>query len=317
MNSQTGIPDRTDRARAALLGLACGDRFGAPLEFVSDACVRTREVRLGNWTDDTHMSLYLGEAILAHGPVTVQSPLQPDRFGELVGNAFVRWLHDPLTPSTAPGNTCMAGVRRFERDRNWRTSGIQSSDGCGAVMRIVPLALAWHDAALLEAARISALVTHAHPNAQEAAMAGAWLVRQTLDSGAWSPTMVEEAIHCLEGPWSQGGTVAEGLRAALTWADRGEDWLDEAAIPPGDGGWRSGSALGLAVAAALRWPADLGVAVEKSARIYGDSDSVACLTGALLGAALGTAAIPPAWLDTLPQREEITALADRLVRLNP
>ena len=28
-----------DRARAALLAHACGDRFGAPLEFVKDASV--------------------------------------------------------------------------------------------------------------------------------------------------------------------------------------------------------------------------------------------------------------------------------------
>ncbi|MFE8034673.1 ADP-ribosylglycohydrolase family protein [Thiohalocapsa marina] len=78
-----------------------------------------------------------------------------------------------------------------------------------------------------------------------------------------------------------------------------------------------GSALGLAVAAALRWPDDLGLAVEKAARIRGDSDSVACLTGALLGAALGTAAIPSGWLSTLPDRLSISALADRLLALTP
>lgn len=313
MRAQPDLPNYADRARAALLAHACGDRFGAPLELVRDASVRTREVRLGNWTDDTHMSLYLGEAILAHGPVTNLSPLEPDRFGDLVGDAFVRWLHDPMTPSTAPGLTCMAGVRSFERDRDWKRSGVPSSDGCGAVMRIVPLALAMGGADLLEAARISAVVTHAHPNAQEAAMAGAWLVQQILETGAWGGGLVEEAIRGLDGPWGQGGDVAESLRAALAWASQGEDWLDEAAIPPGDGGWRSGSALGLAVAAALRWSGDLGLAVEKAARIRGDSDSVACLTGALLGAALGTSAIPPDWLETLPQRAAITGLADRLV----
>ncbi|NCC41838.1 MAG: hypothetical protein EOM21_20975, partial [Gammaproteobacteria bacterium] len=52
--------NRHDRARAALLAHACGDRFGAPLEFVLDESVRTRAVHLGHWTDDTHMSLYLG-----------------------------------------------------------------------------------------------------------------------------------------------------------------------------------------------------------------------------------------------------------------
>ncbi|EGV19199.1 ADP-ribosylglycohydrolase family protein [Thiocapsa marina] len=300
-----------DRARAALFAHACGDRFGAPLEFVKDASVRTRPVHLGHWTDDTHMSLYLGEAILEHGPGT----LDPDRFGTLVGEAFVRWSHDPLTPSTAPGNTCLTGAARFERDRDWTTSGVRASDGCGAVMRIVPLALVYRGDELIEAARISALLTHAHPNAVEAAIAGAWLVRAILETGCWDTTLVEEAIRGLDGPWHQGGEVASSLRAAIAWAERGEDWLDEEAIPPGDGGWRSGSALGLAVAAALRWPEDLGLAVEKAARIRGDSDSVACLAGALLGAALGTAAIPTEWLDTLPQRDEIAGLADRLLGL--
>jgi ADP-ribosylglycohydrolase len=302
-----------DRARAALLAHACGDRFGAPLEFVKDASVRTRPVQLGHWTDDTHMSLYLGEAILEHGP----GPLEADRFGTLVGEAFVRWNHDPLTPSTAPGITCLTGAARFERERDWTTSGVRASDGCGAVMRIVPLALAYRGEDLIEAARISALLTHAHPNAVEAAIAGAWLVRAILETGRWDAALVEEAIRGLEGPWHQGGEVAASLRAAIAWAEPGEDWLDEEAIPPGDGGWRSGSALGLAVAAALRWPEDLGLAVEKAARIRGDSDSVACLAGALLGAALGTGAIPTAWLDTLPQRDAIAGLADRLLGLTP
>jgi ADP-ribosylglycohydrolase len=184
-------------------------------------------------------------------------------------------------------------------------------------MRIVPLALVFDGDDLIAAARISAAVTHAHPNALEAAIAGAWLVRSILETGRWDPALVAEAIQHLEGPWQQGGTVAASLHAALDWAERGEDWLDEDGIPPGDGGWRAGSALGLAVAAALRWPEDLGLAVEKAARIRGDSDSVACLTGALLGAALGTAAIPPDWLSTLPQRTTITVLADRLLALTP
>jgi ADP-ribosylglycohydrolase len=309
MKQQSTGPAYADRARAALLAHACGDRFGAPLEFVSDVSVRTRKVVLGNWTDDTHMSLYLGEAILAHGP----GPLRADSFGQAVGDAFVRWLHDPLMPSTAPGGTCLSGARSFERGRDWRTSGVRESDGCGAVMRVGPLALAFRGEDLLEAARISSLLTHAHPNALESAMAGAWLVGEVLATGRWGEDLVNEAIRGLEGPWVQGGNVADSLRAALAWAGQGEDWLDEGMIPPGDGGWRSGSALGLAVAAALRWSDDLGLAVEKAARIRGDSDSVACLTGALLGAALGEAAIPPDWLRTLPRRVEIADLADQLV----
>lgn len=135
--------------------------------------------RWATGTDDTHLSLYLGETILAHS----SGPLQPERFGTLVGEAFVRWLHDPLTPFTAPGGTCLTGARHFEQHRDWRTSGVAASDGCGAVMRIVPLALAWRGEPLLEAARISTMVAHAHSNAPEAVMVGAWLISQILETG--------------------------------------------------------------------------------------------------------------------------------------
>lgn len=298
----------SDRAIAATLAHACGDRFGASLEFIHLPAVRTQPVHLGNWTDDTHMSIYLSQAILAHGP----GPLDADRLGTLVGEQFIDWLHDPLTPSTAPGNTCLQGARAFERTHNWKICGVRTSDGCGAVMRIVPIAIAFQGEELLEAARISAVVTHAHPNALEAAIAGAWILRQLLEGRALQD-VIPEAIRGLQGSWSQGGTVAASLEAAVQWAARGESWLNEEMIPPGDGGWRSGSALGLAVAAALRWGQTPAVAIEKAARINGDSDSVACLAGAMVGAMMGTELLPREWLDTLPQRERLERLAHMLI----
>lgn len=246
-------PDHRDRGRATLLAHACSDRYGAALEFIADASVRDRAIELDNWTDDTHMSLYLGEAILTDGAGRLQS----ERLGQAIGDAFVRWSHDPLTPSTAPGHTCLSAAANLEHSRDWRSSGIKSSDGCGAVMRVAPLALAYRRPELLEAARLSALVTHAHPNALEAAIAFTWLLGQVLDSDRLDSALAEHAAKQLQGDWNQGGNVTASLRAALLWVPREEAWLDEAMIPPGDGGWRSGSALGLAVAVALRWPDNL------------------------------------------------------------
>lgn len=271
------------------------------------------------WTDDTHMALYLAEACLRHGA----APLDEDRFGDLVGEEFSAWLDDPLTPSTAPGTTCMAGVRRWRQSRDWRTSGIAESDGCGAVMRICPLALAFEGDELTRAASVSALITHGHPNAVAAAVAASHLLRWTLEDGRFGEAQVWRAIAFLRGPAKLAGTVDRALEDAILFARRrAADWLDEASIAPGDGGWRSPSALGLAVAAALRWgvtPAgDVTVhsfaqAVAKAARIEGDSDSVACLAGMLLGAAGGLAVLPPAWLPELPERGRIEHMAQRLV----
>jgi hypothetical protein len=65
--------------------------------------------------------------------------------------------------------------------------------------------------------------------------------------------------------------------------------------------------------AALRWGHDPALAMEKAARINGDSDSVACLVGMLLGGAGGEAVLPAGWLTGLQDAREIGELATRLV----
>ncbi len=180
-------------------------------------------------------------------------------------------------------------------------------------MRICPLALALAGEDLTTAARVSAAITHARPNATEAAVAGSHLLRWTLEEGRFGADLVERAIDALGGPWRfGGGTVRSALRAAVEQGARHTKWLDETAIPAGDGGWRAPSALGLAVVAALRWGEDFATAIDKAARIDGDSDSVACLAGMYLGAGGGCGVLPKAWLDVLPAREDIETLAERL-----
>lgn len=308
-----------DRARGALLGLALGDAQGRSLEFVRGPRVRSQPVPRPSaafmWTDDTHMALYLVEALTEIGPAGCQA-FSEDQFGQAVGDAFVRWARDPLTPSTAPGSTCLAGAAAFERGRDWRTSGVRQSDGCGAVMRIAPLPVALDGAALVSAARVQALVTHAHENAPAAAIAGCLLTRALLEGAPLSVDTVRTIIARIGAIGAATPTVTAALQAAVSQAQRPElDWLDETEIPDGDGGWRAPSALGLALVAALRWADDPAVAMEKASRIEGDSDSVACLAGMLLGAARGASALPPDWLAALPQRTRIEDAASALMQL--
>jgi len=299
----------TNRSIASFLGLALGDAYGRSLEFVRGPTVRQQPVVIGpgrfDWTDDTHMALYLAEAVLTLGP----GQLDDDQFGNAVGAAFSRWLDDPLMPTTAPGKTCMAGAESWRRCGDWRSSGVARSDGCGAVMRVVSIGIGFAGEELDRAAAISAQLTHGHINASVAAVATCRLLRATLEQGRFDAAMVETVISELPAT----SVVADALRAAIIEAHAPWDgWLDDTAIPAGEGGWRSPSALGLAVAAALRWGKDFATAVEKAARIDGDSDSVAALTGMFLGAAGGTAALPDAWCAVIQEREQIEALAKSL-----
>ncbi len=300
-----------ERCARAFLGLALGDAFGRPLEFLGVRAARTAPVdrRPGafRWTDDTHMALYLAEAVLASPP----GPLDADAFGTRVGERFSAWLDDPLTPTTAPGNTCLAGARAWRRTRDWRTSGVARSDGCGAVMRVAPLPMALDGEDLRRAAVVQARLTHGHPNAAAAAVAAVVLTRRLLDGAPLDGERVREAVAALDADGlDPEGAVRRALGDALALAGEDAPWLDEAAVHPGDGGWRSPSAVGLALAAALRWREDPALAVEKAARIGGDSDSVAALCGMFLGAA--GAAFPAAWIAALPERERIASLARRL-----
>ena len=167
------------------------------------------------------------------------------------------------------------------------------------------------------AASISAQVTHAHPNAIAATVVGARLLRSVLEKGELNPQMVLDAAAAIELSHPKGVDVPAALRAAVMHSQMDNvEWLDEDFIPPGDGGWRSPSALGLALAAALIWKNNPARAIEKAARINGDSDSVACLTGMYLGATHGVEALPAEWLNAIPMRRDIEQKVHKLLNIH-
>jgi ADP-ribosylglycohydrolase len=183
-------------------------------------------------------------------------------------------------------------------------------------MRIAGLPMAFSGEILATASAISSMVTHAHPNALESAISGSHLLRWVLEGKPLDEALVSRAIEGLRGSWGRGGTVARSLEDAILLGRRREErWLDDSAVHPGDRGWRAGSALGLAVAAALAWGDEPILAIDRAARIDGDSDSVACLAGMFIGAERGIAALPADMVSILPERERIEDVARRLSSL--
>ena len=309
-----------DRALASFIGLACGDAFGRPLEFISSDRVYSREVDVRHfmWTDDTHMSLYLADAICdARWRLSEDGP-PIDVLGNAIGRHFVEWLNDPETPSTAPGATCMGGARRFQSCGDWSESGDKGSDGCGAVMRVLPIAIAYSGWDLIQASQVSAAVTHAHPNAIESTLALALMVRWTLADGRFNEGTVKRTIKWMNG-WKAGTTIVRSLEAALLegsrLAARPHELvpIDEQSIPDGDGGWRSPSAVGIAVAAVLSQVehSNFEGAIVRAARIKGDSDSTGAIAGMIAGAAGWE--IPAEWELSLPRYAEICEAASNLI----
>ncbi|MDP1665766.1 MAG: ADP-ribosyl-[dinitrogen reductase] hydrolase [Methylobacter sp.] len=131
-----------NRALGAYLGFACGDALGATVEFMSPKQIQKRygvhrDMIGGGWlgleagqiTDDTQMSLAVGQAIIDHQGWNIQA----------VADNFVAWLEsDP--PDI--GNTCRRGIMRY-RDSG-ELFGLPRADdaGNGACMRNLPVVLA-------------------------------------------------------------------------------------------------------------------------------------------------------------------------------
>ncbi|PKM36549.1 MAG: ADP-ribosyl-[dinitrogen reductase] hydrolase [Gammaproteobacteria bacterium HGW-Gammaproteobacteria-10] len=131
-----------DRALGAYLGFACGDALGATVEFMSPKQIQQRygvhrDIIGGGWlalepgqvTDDTQMSLALGQAIIDHRGWSLKA----------VADNFVAWLEsDP--PDI--GNTCRRGLERYRKTGELSGPPREDDAGNGGCMRNLPVVLA-------------------------------------------------------------------------------------------------------------------------------------------------------------------------------
>jgi len=296
------------QTQAILFGLALGDALGWPVEFRSLPEI-TREYgprgiqappEPAQYTDDTQMTLALAEALVEAGEANI------DTLMNAVGRHFVRWLHSPEN-RYAPGQTCMAGVRRFEQGVAWRQAGIPDSKGCGSAMRVAPIGYLYqHDPdRLTEVARASSLITHGHPTAIAASIGAAYLVKLALDGVA--PNLYLHHLCMFVDDLSDEFDMAlRRVGHVLAWGD------EIRAMQHIGQGWVAEEAVSLALYCVMRYPDDYVAAVRRAANLDGDSDSVACIAGGIAAARLGLEAIPADWLDRCVNRGYIADVGTRL-----
>jgi ADP-ribosylglycohydrolase len=76
-------------------------------------------------------------------------------------------------------------------------------------------------------------------------------------------------------------------------------------------GWAAHEAIAAAMFVIARCPEDVSEGLLLGANTTGDSDSIATLAGALLGARLGIEAFPVEWVRDVERSAELLVLADR------
>jgi ADP-ribosyl-[dinitrogen reductase] hydrolase len=301
-------PSLEDRYRGVLLGVACGDALGGPVEFNKreDVDARfpggVREFIGGGWldldpgevTDDTQQTLILCRAL-------TESGLDLAAFGE----GLLEWYR------SAPkdiGNTTVIALRALAEgasptesgERALAERGERGAAANGAVMRCSPVALRFRNEPhlLVQASMESARVTHAESRA------------------AWSTVAVNQAIvHLLNG-----GAITDAPAAAVANIPDHrvvEAVLGAAAMSRDEVG--AGGHVLDTVGASFWALANFDSAEEiivQAVSLGDDADSTGAVAGALAGAAFGVDALPERWRDQVQFRTELQEQADRLLRLS-
>ncbi|MDN5385071.1 ADP-ribosylglycohydrolase family protein [Streptomyces sp. LB8] len=295
-----------DRAAGVLLGAAVGDALGVPYEFAA----RLREdqqpqmiggglgpYKPGEYSDDTQMQVCIAEVAATGADLRA-----PEALDAIAAN-FQRWLREGASDvgnqtkavlNAADRASGAAGAAMLEAARSF-TAAKANSAGNGSLMRtgIVALAYLGDVAAMAEAAVAVSALTHPDPDCTDACVLWCSGIRTAV----------------LEGTF-------DGVRAGLDllpaerrvlWAER----LDEAEAHPPHHFSRNGwvvHALQAAWSAIVRTPVPelspakgsfpaqhLRLALEAAVRAGTDTDTVAAIAGALLGARWGCSGIPLQW----------------------
>ncbi|MFI7414261.1 ADP-ribosylglycohydrolase family protein [Streptomyces sp. NPDC049627] len=330
----------TVRKRAAtgsLTGLALGDALGFPTEFsdvpsILAKCGPWREMELpapAIVTDDTQMTLALGKGLRT---AMDRGLLGPKRLERPVREEFVDWYQSPEN-NRAPGRTCMVACNLLKSEsRPWQDASQIGSKGCGANMRVAPIGLVpgLSDEQRAGAAQLQSALTHGHPTALAASDLTAHAVR-LLAQGAeptglvgllrsyaydnrtryhdrwlgdlWTRSHDPSPEHFIARGWDECLAALDRLQEAV----RGASPETDPCLATG-AGWIAEEALATALLCFLWFVDEPLTALRRAACTSGDSDSIACLTGAFAGAWLGADAWPAQWADRIEYRGDLLAL---------
>lgn len=297
------------QAQAILFGSALGDALGHPTEFLSLPAILQKYGPQGIsdlpdpalYTDDTQMMLALVEGLLDAG---LSAPL--DVRMNAISERFIIWMRSPDN-NRAPGMTCMESVRRLAYGIPWQEAGRNLSKGCGTAMRAAGIGYLYchHSDLLRETAEHSSLITHGHPAATAASIAATYAVKLALDGVPLSDYLPRIMAFV--------GVVDADFDQAMRRLAHVGGWKDEpAALAHIGEGWTGEEAIALALYCVMRYPDDYVACVRRAATSNGDSDTIACIAGGIMGARLGLDAIPADWRSRCENADYLLTLADRM-----
>lgn len=332
-----------DRFVGCLLGGACGDALGYPVEFLSKRMIDRiygnngivkfsleKGSGVAAISDDTQMTLFTANGLLL-------SKMRETDLRECLWTAYKRWYftqdgvvqrrylkrrtNEPkpfimdqgkLFVQRSPGMTCLFALSGEQRGTP--ESPLNDSKGCGGVMRVAPCGLLFCDSpdSAYSAAVTAAALTHGHYMGYIAAGVLARLIAR-ITMGESLTAATEEVIVYLSHV-KHAESLIDLLRVVLRYARLKNELSPDAAIRALGHGWVADEALAIALYCAL-----IGNSAEESiiaaVNHDGDSDSTGAICGNIVGALYGVNGLPGDWWYQVEQWNYIKEVAGQLYDL--
>ncbi len=296
------------RRPAPLLGGAIGDALGVPFEgkWSLDPVLQawdgatylaseTHGTQPGWFSDDTQMSVALANTLVDRGTYDPVAAM----------DAYLAWFQSGK--ARGMGGTIREAILRYMRSHNVFTCGVPGSQGNGTAMRAHPLGLAFHRdiRKVAQVADLDAALTHQSQEAKHASQAiatgvalltlGTTPLDQLVKTVALSlpagrlKVMLETLPYPL-GARSMAGAIQRIPRIGVL-ADVATVFVYATTAPSFHRG------------------------VENAIRHGGDTDTLASMTGALLGAHYGLDGIPEFLIRPLESSASLMNLDEQLLAM--
>ena len=302
-----------DRARGALLGTAVGDALGAGYEFkpplAKDVPVVFKAspgLAPGQYTDDTAQTIAIA---LAASRSDLRISLDE------VAKELFRWYEED-------GGGIGIQTQKIFREVSDKTSAAELTEqsnvfldthekaaGNGSLMRTAVVALPYlsDSEAVGEVASSVSALTHADLDCREACVIWSKAIRHAIlfENFDGIQLAINELPSFRQTYWNDLFDQADASEDASEFSNNG--WVIHAIQ----------AAFKVIMSTATETPEHLVLGIEAAVRVGNDTDTVAAIAGALLGARWGYSAIPESWLEILHgwpgyKAEDLVALADQI-----
>lgn len=310
--------EKLERAVGCMVGSAIGDALGMPLEGISRWDLKSvyggrvnrfqnpkedhpcGHLKAGQYTDDTQQTIALAESLIESKGFDMED------FAEKLKQWYLKNLNDNNF-RRFPGGTSIRSCQRLVVGASPYESGSLFAKTCGSIMRVFPVGLFYNDPKeALEQGKLSSIPTHYSKLAMEASGFVAETVAYLMNGNG-----ADEAISLALKNLQVNG-LAERIKFAIENSKSDANYVLS----------KIGSSqliyetLPFAVFSFLRSPEGFEEVIVTAANdsVPGDTDSIACVAGALAGAYNGYNSVPTKFKEGLEDRLYLEELAKTLIR---